>query len=97
MSTVSLTETVRGPEAAGALQYLAFGLCGDHRLAPLAGYNALMASHSIDLCRAMCNKALLPANGQRVFFGDIEEGSGTPQNKMRCLLLARPSHLPPRP
>jgi len=34
----------------------------------------VMASHAIDFCRAMCNKALLLANGQRVFFGDIEEG-----------------------
>jgi ABC-type polysaccharide/polyol phosphate transport system ATPase subunit len=34
----------------------------------------LMASHSIDFCRAMCNKALLVANGRRVFFGDIEKG-----------------------
>jgi ABC-2 type transport system ATP-binding protein/lipopolysaccharide transport system ATP-binding protein len=34
----------------------------------------VMASHAIDFCRAMCNKALLVANGRRVFFGDIEEG-----------------------
>jgi ABC-type polysaccharide/polyol phosphate transport system ATPase subunit len=34
----------------------------------------LMASHSTDFCRAMCNKALLVANGRRLFFGDIEEG-----------------------
>jgi ABC-type polysaccharide/polyol phosphate transport system ATPase subunit len=34
----------------------------------------MMASHAIDLCRAMCNKALVVANGRRVFFGDIEEG-----------------------
>jgi ABC-type polysaccharide/polyol phosphate transport system ATPase subunit len=34
----------------------------------------VMASHSIDFCRAMCNKALLLAHSQRVFFGDIEEG-----------------------
>jgi ABC-type polysaccharide/polyol phosphate transport system ATPase subunit len=34
----------------------------------------VMASHAIDFCRAMCNKALLLGNGQRIFFGDIEEG-----------------------
>jgi ABC-2 type transport system ATP-binding protein/lipopolysaccharide transport system ATP-binding protein len=34
----------------------------------------VMASHAIDFCRAMCNKALLLANGRLVFFGDIEEG-----------------------
>jgi homopolymeric O-antigen transport system ATP-binding protein len=34
----------------------------------------VMASHAIDFCRAMCNKALLVANGRRVFFGEIEEG-----------------------
>jgi len=34
----------------------------------------IMASHATDFCRAMCNKALLLANGRRAFFGDIEEG-----------------------
>jgi ABC-type polysaccharide/polyol phosphate transport system ATPase subunit len=34
----------------------------------------VMASHAVDFCRAMCNKALLLGNGQRLFFGDIEEG-----------------------
>jgi ABC-type polysaccharide/polyol phosphate transport system ATPase subunit len=34
----------------------------------------VMASHAVDFCRAMCNKALLVANGRRIFFGDIEEG-----------------------
>jgi ABC-type polysaccharide/polyol phosphate transport system ATPase subunit len=34
----------------------------------------IMASHASDFARTMCNKALLLANGQRVFFGDIEEG-----------------------
>jgi len=34
----------------------------------------VMASHAIDFCRAMCNKALLVSNGRRVFFGDVEEG-----------------------
>ena len=34
----------------------------------------VMASHAIDFCRAMCNKALLIANGQKVFFGELEEG-----------------------
>jgi homopolymeric O-antigen transport system ATP-binding protein len=34
----------------------------------------MMASHALDFCRAMCNKALVIANGRRVFFGDIEEG-----------------------
>jgi len=34
----------------------------------------VMASHAIDFCRVMCNKALLLANGRRVFFGDLEEG-----------------------
>src|SRR5215831_1569229 len=34
----------------------------------------LMASHAVDFCRAMCNKALLLDHGQRLFFGDIEEG-----------------------
>jgi ABC-2 type transport system ATP-binding protein/lipopolysaccharide transport system ATP-binding protein len=34
----------------------------------------MMASHALDFCRAMCNKALVIANGRRMFFGDIEEG-----------------------
>jgi len=34
----------------------------------------LLASHSIDLCRAMCTKALVLSQGEEVFFGDIEEG-----------------------
>jgi ABC-type polysaccharide/polyol phosphate transport system ATPase subunit len=34
----------------------------------------IMASHATDFARVMCNKALLLAGGQRVFFGDIEEG-----------------------
>ena len=33
----------------------------------------LLASHSRELCRALCNKALLMSKGQGVFFGDIEE------------------------
>ena len=33
----------------------------------------IMASHATDFCRAMCNKALLLANGRRVFFGDVDE------------------------
>ena len=37
-----------------------------------AGYT--VRGFDIDLCRAICNKALLLANGRRVFFGDIEEG-----------------------
>ena len=34
----------------------------------------LLASHSVDLCRAMCSKALVLSKGEAVFFGDIEEG-----------------------
>ena len=34
----------------------------------------LLASHSADLCRAMCNKALVLSKGEAVFFGDVEEG-----------------------
>jgi ABC-type polysaccharide/polyol phosphate transport system ATPase subunit len=34
----------------------------------------VLASHSADLCKAICNKALLMAKGSRVFFGDIDEG-----------------------
>jgi homopolymeric O-antigen transport system ATP-binding protein len=33
----------------------------------------IMASHAIEFCKAMCNKALLLSNGGVVFFGDIEE------------------------
>jgi ABC-2 type transport system ATP-binding protein/lipopolysaccharide transport system ATP-binding protein len=33
----------------------------------------VMASHSVELCRAICNKALLMSAGQQVFFGDVEE------------------------
>jgi homopolymeric O-antigen transport system ATP-binding protein len=34
----------------------------------------VLASHSASLCRAICNKALLMANGSQEFFGDIDEG-----------------------
>jgi len=34
----------------------------------------ILASHSVPLCKAICNKALLMANGRQVFFGDIDEG-----------------------
>jgi ABC-type polysaccharide/polyol phosphate transport system ATPase subunit len=34
----------------------------------------LLASHSVDLCRTMCNKALVLSKGEAVFFGDVEEG-----------------------
>jgi ABC-2 type transport system ATP-binding protein/lipopolysaccharide transport system ATP-binding protein len=34
----------------------------------------VLASHSIELCRAMCTKALILNKGTQVFFGDIEEG-----------------------
>jgi ABC-2 type transport system ATP-binding protein/lipopolysaccharide transport system ATP-binding protein len=34
----------------------------------------LLASHSVDLCRSMCNKALVLSKGEAVFFGDVEEG-----------------------
>ena len=33
----------------------------------------LLASHSIELCRAMCNKALLLSNGRQIYFGDMDE------------------------
>ena len=33
----------------------------------------LLASHSRDLCKALCSKALLLAKGENVFFGDIQE------------------------
>jgi ABC-type polysaccharide/polyol phosphate transport system ATPase subunit len=34
----------------------------------------LLASHSDELCRAICNKALLLNKGKQVFFGEINEG-----------------------
>ena len=34
----------------------------------------LLASHSADLCRSMCNRALVLSKGEAVFFGDVEEG-----------------------
>ena len=34
----------------------------------------VLASHSTELCRAICNKAMLLSQGSLVFFGDIEEG-----------------------
>ena len=34
----------------------------------------LLASHSVDLCRAMCSKALVLSKGEAVFFGEVEEG-----------------------
>lgn len=34
----------------------------------------LLASHSAELCRSMCNKALVLSKGEAVFFGDVEEG-----------------------
>jgi ABC-2 type transport system ATP-binding protein/lipopolysaccharide transport system ATP-binding protein len=33
----------------------------------------LLASHSIELCRALCTKALLLSKGEQTFFGDIDE------------------------
>jgi ABC-2 type transport system ATP-binding protein/lipopolysaccharide transport system ATP-binding protein len=36
----------------------------------------VLASHSVDLCKAICNKALLIWKGSRVFFGDIDEAFG---------------------
>lgn len=33
----------------------------------------VLASHSPELCRAICSKAILLAKGSEVFFGDIEE------------------------
>jgi len=34
----------------------------------------LLASHSKDLCRLMCTKALVLSKGEGVFFGGVEEG-----------------------
>ena len=34
----------------------------------------LLASHSVELCKAICTKALVLAKGKREFFGDIDEG-----------------------
>ena len=33
----------------------------------------LLASHSRELCRALCNKALLMTKGEAVYFGEIDE------------------------
>ncbi|HXW23551.1 MAG TPA: ATP-binding cassette domain-containing protein [Xanthobacteraceae bacterium] len=45
------------------------------RMMDFAGRAKIMvlASHSVDLCRALCNKALVMSKGSRVFFGDIDE------------------------
>lgn len=32
----------------------------------------VLASHSVELCRSICNKALLLSGGQQIFFGDID-------------------------
>lgn len=34
----------------------------------------LLASHSKDLCKSMCSKALVLNKGESVFFGDVDEG-----------------------
>ncbi len=34
----------------------------------------VLASHSVELSRALCNKALLLSKGETVFFGDLDEG-----------------------
>lgn len=34
----------------------------------------MLASHSLELCRAMCTKALVLSKGEAMFYGDIEEG-----------------------
>jgi ABC-2 type transport system ATP-binding protein/lipopolysaccharide transport system ATP-binding protein len=34
----------------------------------------VLASHSMALCRALCNKALVLTSGRRVFYGGLEEG-----------------------
>ena len=34
----------------------------------------LLASHSVDLCRSMCNRALVLSKGEAIFFGNVEEG-----------------------
>jgi ABC-type polysaccharide/polyol phosphate transport system ATPase subunit len=33
----------------------------------------VLASHSEDLCRALCNKGLLLSKGERIFYGDVDE------------------------
>jgi ABC-2 type transport system ATP-binding protein/lipopolysaccharide transport system ATP-binding protein len=34
----------------------------------------ILASHSFELCRSMCTKALVLSKGKQVFFGGVEEG-----------------------
>jgi ABC-type polysaccharide/polyol phosphate transport system ATPase subunit len=34
----------------------------------------LLASHAVDLCRAMCSKALVLSKGENVFFGSVDDG-----------------------
>jgi ABC-2 type transport system ATP-binding protein/lipopolysaccharide transport system ATP-binding protein len=36
----------------------------------------VLASHSRELCRALCNKALLMSKGEAVYFGGVEEAFG---------------------
>jgi ABC-2 type transport system ATP-binding protein/lipopolysaccharide transport system ATP-binding protein len=43
-----------------------------HRLVNQAKI-VILASHSVELCRALCNKGLILAKGRRQFFGEIEE------------------------
>jgi len=33
----------------------------------------VLASHSIELCRRICSKAVLMSKGREIFFGDIDE------------------------
>jgi ABC-type polysaccharide/polyol phosphate transport system ATPase subunit len=37
------------------------------------GKITILASHSMELCKAMCNKALLLSKGSCVFLSDIDE------------------------
>ena len=50
----------------------------------------VLASHSDDLCRAICTKALVMNKGKQVFFGDIDEGF-----KRYAQLRERASPAPP--
>lgn len=43
----------------------------------------LLATHSLELCRSLCNRALVLSRGANIFFGDLEDGISHYQNSRR--------------
>jgi ABC-type polysaccharide/polyol phosphate transport system ATPase subunit len=74
LATVQVSEILLIDEGIAALDS-DFQEKAHARIQKLVGHSEilLLASHSLELCRSLCNKALLISKGEAIYLGEVEE------------------------